>query len=145
MHTQYAYKYIMHYIQQVDHYTHTHPRTGINFRKHLFTCTDSCSSRARNTLARNCAWKTKFQNYQCLCDLLSNQCSAATNSSMYACVCVCVCVYVCVCVCVCSVWVFVVVVFCIILSVNCFGRTMLYILFRLMCIMWALRALMSAW
>ena len=60
--------------------------------------------------------------------------------------CLCVCVCECECVCVC-VWVCVCVR--IMLCVNCFGRTLLYmcitIIFRLICIMWVLRALMSAW
>ena len=60
-------------------------------------------------------------------------------------VCVCVRVRVCVCVCVC-----VYVCFHIILYINCFGSTVLYnlykqnVVFRLICIILALRALMSA-
>ena len=55
-----------------------------------------------------------------------------TLRSSSLCVCVCVracvraCVRECVCVCVCVVHVLVFVLFCIILYVNCFGRTMLY-------------------
>ena len=56
-----------------------------------------------------------------------------------ACACVRACVFVCVCVCVC---------FHIIPDVNCFDRSstcVQNIVFRLICIVWALRALMRAW